>query len=120
MRLATHSGVNVDDVMRYFLPSCSDGRCNRSSNWLGHGANIGSSWPRHPSAIGRLMVVRSASPSDRCASLRARLRRQEPVIHVTHRLVLSPTATVELINSLTSTLTALKETRKQLQEATPQ
>lgn len=44
----------------------------------------------------------------------------QAVIHVTHRLVLSPTATVELINSLKSTLTALKETRKQLQEATPQ
>jgi hypothetical protein len=37
------------------------------------------------------------------------------VVHVTHRLALSPTATIELINGLKATLTALTQMRKQSQ-----
>jgi hypothetical protein len=42
---------------------------------------------------------------------------QEAVIQITHRLTLSPTAAIELMNGLNSTLTALKA---QAQRATPQ
>lgn len=40
---------------------------------------------------------------------------QGPVVHVTHRLALSPTATIELINGLKATLTTLTQMRKQSQ-----
>jgi hypothetical protein len=45
---------------------------------------------------------------------------QGPVVHVTHRLALSPTATIELINGLKATLTTLTQMRKQAQGAAPQ
>jgi hypothetical protein len=45
---------------------------------------------------------------------------RQPVVHVTHRLVLSPTATIELINGLKTTLTTLLQMRKQSQSATQQ
>jgi hypothetical protein len=42
---------------------------------------------------------------------------KQAVVHVTQRLVLSPTATIELINGLKTTLTALSQVRKQSQSA---
>jgi hypothetical protein len=44
----------------------------------------------------------------------------QAVVHVTQRLVLSPAATIELINGLKQTLTALTQMRKQLQGAPQQ
>jgi hypothetical protein len=38
---------------------------------------------------------------------------QQPVVHVTHRLTISPAAALELINGLNATFTALKQAQAQ-------
>ena len=38
---------------------------------------------------------------------------QQPVVQITHRLALSPTAAIELINGLNATLTALRQAQAQ-------
>lgn len=43
---------------------------------------------------------------------------RQAVVHVTQRLALSPTATIELINGLKQTLTTLTQMRKQSQSGT--
>jgi hypothetical protein len=42
---------------------------------------------------------------------------QQPLIQVTHRLTLSPTAAIELINGLNVTLTAFRQAQTQAQQA---
>jgi hypothetical protein len=48
------------------------------------------------------------------------IQNQQPVIHVTHRLMLSPMAAMELIKGLNTTLTALMQAREQAQGAAQQ
>jgi hypothetical protein len=45
---------------------------------------------------------------------------RQAVVHVTQRLALSPSATIELINGLKTTLTTLMQMRKQSQGVAPQ
>jgi hypothetical protein len=44
---------------------------------------------------------------------------QQPLIQITHRLTLSPTAAIELLNSLNATLTALRQAQTQAQLQQP-
>jgi hypothetical protein len=45
---------------------------------------------------------------------------QQPVIQITHRLTLSPTAAVELIKGLNATVTAIREAHAQAQRVAQQ
>jgi hypothetical protein len=45
---------------------------------------------------------------------------QQAVIQITHRLALSPTAAIELVNGLNSALTALRQAQPQAQDAAQQ